>query len=100
MITLNLKLGDIVVAGLCFSTANQVDNVEILVSNRGTLTSQIVHTILINGDEQQVVVDQVAADFSAALTLSIILTADSDTDVNPFYGTYTGIKSVYTELLQ
>lgn len=100
MITLNLKIGNTIVAGVSFSTANQVDTVDILVSNLNSLTSQLVHTILDNGDDQQVAFEQISENFAVGQTISILLTADSETDVNPFYGTYTGLKSVYVELLQ
>lgn len=99
MIFLNVKIGETTLTGISFSIVNQVDNVEILMSNLNSLTSQRTHTILENSVDTQVVTSTSTENFGTGLTLSVYLTADNDVEVDTQAGTFVGIKSIYVELL-
>lgn len=100
MITLSVQIGSTTFAGLTFSTGvNQVDNVEIMISNLGSLTSQFVSMMMENRTEQNVLTTNTSENFGTDLDISIILQADSDTDVSYDLSKFLGIKSIFVEML-
>ena len=100
MITLAVKLGNTTISGITFSVIeSRVDDIDILISNINNLVAQKVSMFMENEDEQQAVYASTTEDFSAALTLSIICTADTILDISNSLSLFLGIKSVGVELL-
>lgn len=100
MITLSLKVGSSTLTGLTFSTGvNQVDTVEIMLSNLNSLASQFTHMLMEDNIDQQLVYASMTENFAIDQTVSLILQADNVDDVSSNLSKFLGIKSVIVELL-
>jgi hypothetical protein len=100
MITLSVKIGGTTITGPTFSIVDsQVDNVEVLISNLNSLSSQLVHIQMENDTEQFVEYGTSTENFGIAQTVSILLQSDNIEDISRDLATYMGIKSVIVELI-
>ena len=78
---------------------SRVDEVEILLSNLNSLTSQLAHMILDNEEQQDVITGTFSEDFSAGVTLSLFMQANNTQDISSDLNSYMGIKAVTVEVL-
>lgn len=98
MITLKLQFGNSIISGLTFSSDAQVEEIEGYI---GVISvgSQIAHLLKRSRTDQQGVFSSISEDITITNNLSIIMQADSDTDVEYIEGKYAGLKNVVVELV-
>lgn len=101
MITLKLKLGNQTISGPTFSViSNQADEVISYISCLNSTNNQLAHiTEKFNGSDKNVLFSLTTTDTSVAQTISVILQADQNDDVDNLLGKYMGIKSTILELI-
>ena len=100
MITMGLGLGNSLFSGLTFTVyESRSDEIEILLSDLNSLTSQTILMSMTNEDEQSVFIGTMSENFGTALTMSLIFQAGNVDDQSVDLGKFLGIKSVEVELL-
>lgn len=99
MINLTLRLGNQTIAGFTFSVTETV--VDEIISTISAITSntQIANTYFRNGSQQANNYTDLTVDLATALTLSVILQADSVEDVDFYNGIGVNLKQVSVDLI-
>jgi hypothetical protein len=99
MLTLKLGFGGTTLAGLTYSDdVEQITVVEGLVAAL-TVSSEAMHLFDRTSDNNTMVHTLAAENFASALTLSLIVQADSLTAIDYLEGRYAGLKNVIVELI-
>lgn len=99
MVKFKLKLGNSTVGGLNFTTGvSRVDFIDAIIG----VTTSGQYVTLTNKNQQETVVIPwgMNEDVTTALTLSLVLQASTDTDIDPALGKGMGLKDVTVELLK
>ena len=99
MITLSITLGSETLAGFTFSVfQTRADNVFATISAKD-LNNQVANIRFRNRAEQKNIVGNLTQDLTTGLTLSVILQADSPTDVDAYNGLAVSLRDTIVELI-